>query len=212
MPTPARDSSASSCTAAEVSHLLLLAAAALGGYLVGSVSPAAMFARHVGIDLHDVGSGNVGATNAGRAMGAGVGVVVAVLDVAKGAAPAALFGVWDHRAGLAAGFAAVIGHVSSPWLRGRGGRGVATAMGAVLGSHPLWAPVVLVTWLLVLVAARWVTLASVCGAAALVVVAVVSRASAASLAWAVAIAVVVWWRHRRNLARWVAARRDPTTR
>lgn len=193
-----------------MSDLLLLTAAAVVGYLVGSVSPAAMFARHVGLDLHDIGSGNVGATNAGRAMGARVGVVVALLDVAKGALPAALFGLADHEAGLLAGFAAVLGHVTSPWLRGRGGRGVATAMGAILGSQPIWAPVVLATWVLVAVVARWVTLASICGAAALVVIALATHASGASTAWAVGIAAVVWWRHRRNVATWVATRRGRT--
>jgi glycerol-3-phosphate acyltransferase PlsY len=191
-------------------EVLLLGAAAVVGYLVGSLSPAALFARRIGLDLHKVGSGNVGATNAGRAMGARVGITVALLDVVKGAVPAAAFGAVDHRAGLLAGFAAVVGHVTSPWLRGRGGRGVATAMGAILGSHPIWAPAVLVTWLLVVVVARWVTLASICGAAALVVVAVASRASAPSTAWAVGIAVVVWWRHRRNVVSWVAARRGRT--
>ncbi len=191
-------------------QVLPVAVGAVAGYLAGSVSPAALFARRFRLDLHHLGSGNMGATNAGRAMGARVGLAVAVLDVAKGALPAAVFGWWDHSAGLAAGFAAVVGHVTSPWLRGRGGRGVATAMGAIVGSHPLWAPVVLVTWLLVIALARWVALASICGAAALVAVATASHAPAASIAWAVGIAVVVWARHRDNVVRWLAERRKPT--
>jgi len=68
------------------------------GYATGSLSPAVLIARARGIDLRVVGSGNPGATNAGRAMGRRAGVVVGLLDVAKGAAPAVAFGAVDHRA------------------------------------------------------------------------------------------------------------------
>lgn len=95
------------------------------GYLVGALSPATLLARARGVDLRSVGSGNPGAANAGRALGRRTGVVVALLDIAKGALPAAGFALLDHRAGLLAGVAAVLGHVSSPFLRGRGGKGVA---------------------------------------------------------------------------------------
>ncbi|MGZ6792990.1 MAG: glycerol-3-phosphate acyltransferase, partial [Mycobacteriales bacterium] len=94
--------------------------AALVGYFVGAVSPATLLARARGVDLRTVGSGNPGATNAGRALGRRAGLLVAVLDVAKGAVPAAAFGAADHRAGLVAGLAAVAGHITSPYLRGRG--------------------------------------------------------------------------------------------
>ena len=181
---------------------LLLAAAA--GYLVGAVSPATLLARRAGVDLRAVGSGNPGATNTSRALGRRAGLVVAVLDVLKGLLPAAGFGVVDHRAGLLAGFAAVLGHVTSPFLRGRGGRGVATAAGAILGSHPLWAPVVLLTWVLVLVVARWTALASVSAALAVLVVALVARED---VAWAAALAAVVVVRHQPNVRRMVEARR-----
>jgi fatty acid-binding protein DegV len=116
--------------------LLLLAAAV--GYLCGSVSTATLAARRRGIDLRVVGSGNPGATNVGRALGRRAGIVVALLDVVKGALPAAGFGALDHRAGLVAGAAAMLGHVTSPWLRGprraRGGHGGR--------RHPGFAPAV----------------------------------------------------------------------
>ena len=108
---------------------VLLLVATLIGYLVGTVSPAVLLARRRGVDLRAVGSGNPGASNAGRALGRRTGVLVAVLDVLKGAVPAVAFGGVDHRAGLVAGVAAVLGHVTSPFLRGRGGRGAATAAG-----------------------------------------------------------------------------------
>ena len=178
--------------------------ALLAGYLVGAVSPATLPARRRGIDLHDVGSGNPGATNAGSALGRRTGSAVAVLDVLKGLVPAAAFGAADHRAGLLAGVAAVLGHVTSPFLRGRGGKGVATAAGAILGSHPLWATVVLLTWVVVLVVGRWTALASVCAALAVLVVALVARDD---VLWAAALFLVVLVRHQPNVRRRLEARR-----
>ena len=175
--------------------------AALLGYLLGAVSPATLIARRHGVDLRGVGSGNPGASNAGRALGRRTGIAVAVLDVLKGLVVAAGFGVVDHRAGLVAGVAAVLGHVTSPFLRGRGGKGVATAMGAVLGVHPLWAPVVLVVWLLVLGVSRWIALASV--AAALSVVAVACLLGQ-DVVWAAVLAAVVVVRHQANFLRRLA--------
>lgn len=176
----------------------LLLAAAVVGYVVGSISPATVVATRRGIDLRDVGSGNPGATNVGRALGRRAGVAVAVLDVLKGLVPAAAFGAADHRAGLAAGLAAVLGHVTSPLLRGRGGKGVATAAGAVLGSHPLWGVLVLGLWVVVVAPSRWVALGSVAAAAALPVVAVIAGEDRL---WALALGAVVVVRHAANLRR-----------
>lgn len=175
--------------------------AGLVGYLVGAISPSTLIARRRGIDLRGVGSGNPGASNAGRALGRRTGVAVAVLDVLKGFVPAVGFAAVDHRAGLVAGVAAVLGHVTSPFLRGRGGKGVATAMGAILGSHPLWAPVVLVVWVLVLAGSRWIALASVLAALSVLMLAVVVGED---VVWAAALALVVVARHQANFLRRLA--------
>jgi glycerol-3-phosphate acyltransferase PlsY len=180
------------------------------GYLVGAVSPATLIARARGADLRTSGSGNPGATNVGRVLGRKWGVVVALLDVAKGLVPAAVFGLVMHEAGLLAGFAAMVGHVTSPFLRGRGGKGVATAGGAILGSHPLWAPFVLLTWLVVVGVSRWVALASVVAATVVPVGAVVSGGGVADVLWALAVAALVLVRHRSNFARWWRARTAPS--
>ena len=172
--------------------------AAVVGYLVGAVSPATLFARVRGVDLRSVGSGNPGAANAGRAMGRRTGIVVALLDVAKGAVPAFAFGAFDHEAGLVAGLFAVLGHITSPFLRGRGGKGVATAAGAILGAHPLWLVVVLATWVVVLGVSRWIALASVSAAAASLVLSLVTGHD---VWWAAVITVVVVLRHTGNFAR-----------
>lgn len=172
--------------------------AAVVGYLVGAVSPATLIARARGVDLRAVGSGNPGASNAGRALGRRTGVLVALLDVAKGAVPAAAFGAVAHEAGLVAGLFAVFGHVTSPYLRGKGGKGVATAAGAILGSHPLWLLVVLATWLVVLGVSRWIALASMTSALAVLVTAVVAGHD---VWWAAVITVVVVGRHVGNVLR-----------
>jgi glycerol-3-phosphate acyltransferase PlsY len=183
--------------------MAVLLAAAVVGYLVGALSPATLVARRRGVDLRRIGSGNPGAANVGRALGPRVGVVVALLDVLKGALPATVFGGVEHPAGLLAGFAAVVGHVTSPLLRGRGGKGVATAAGAIVGSHPLWAPLVLLAWLAVLAASRWIALASMSAAVGVLLLAVVLGEDRL---WAAGLATVVVVRHWPNVQHWRAAR------
>ena len=174
----------------------LLVTAAVTAYALGSVSPATIITRRHGVNVRAIGSGNPGATNVGRALGNKAGVLVAVLDVLKGLLPAAGFGAMDHDAGLVAGLFAVLGHITSPLLQGRGGKGVATAFGALLGSHPLWAPIVLAVWLVVLAVSRWVAVASVAACASMVVIALIAGED---LWWAALLAGAVVLRHRRNL-------------
>ena len=186
---------------------LLLALAAVGGYLVGAVSPAALLARSRHVDLRGLGSGNPGATNVGRVLGVRWGVLVALLDVAKGFVPALGFSLAGQDAGLVAGAAAVVGHVSSPFLRGRGGKGVAAAFGAVLGVAPFWAVALLVAFGVVVALSRWVALASMTAAVTLVVLSLVTDAEPAQQVWAGFLAVVILVRHRTNVvARWRAWR------
>lgn len=186
---------------------LAIVLAAVGGYLVGAVSPAALLARSRRVDLRDLGSGNPGATNVGRIMGVRWGVLVALLDVAKGFLPALLASLASADAGLVGGAAAVVGHVSSPFLRGRGGKGVATAFGAVLGVAPFWALALLVAFAVVAAASRWVALGSMTAAVTLVAISLVSEAGLAQQVWAGFLAVVILVRHRTNVvARWRAGR------
>lgn len=171
------------------------------GYAVGSVNPAAIVARVRRTDLRSIGSGNPGATNAARAFGWRVGVLVGVVDLLKGLLPVLLV---DHLgapvAALVAGLAAVVGHVTSPWLRGRGGKGVATSLGAILGVQPVWALPVLLVFGVVLRLTRRVGVASVAGAFVLVPAAVQWHDRPADVVFAVALAALVVVRHRRNLA------------
>lgn len=179
--------------------VLVVVLAAVVGYFVGAINPATLIARAKGIDLSEQGSGNPGATNATRIMGRGVGIFVAVADVLKGLLPALLFSwlAWPE-AGLVAGLAAVIGHVTSPFLRGKGGRGVATAAGAVIASTPAASLVVLATFAVVLALSRWVALASMTSVVALVVAVVLMDYGWEYVVWAIGIASIVLWRHRSH--------------
>jgi glycerol-3-phosphate acyltransferase PlsY len=121
---------------------MLAAFNVLAGYLAGSVPFGVLLTRRLrGVDVRTQGSGNIGATNVARVAGKKLGVVVLLLDAAKGALPvmAALWllpgAFWVH---AAVGLAAFLGHVFPPWLKFRGGKGVATALGVLLVLLP-WA-------------------------------------------------------------------------
>lgn len=183
-----------------------LAAAALVGYGIGAVNPAAIIARARGIDLRAVGSGNPGATNIGRALGPRWAVLVGALDVLKGLLPALAFTLLvNQTAGEVAGAAAVLGHVTSPYLRGRGGKGVATTLGALLGTLPLMAVPVLIGFGVGVLIWRQVGLGAVLGAAVLGVAGLVGFVAGLldlqDATFSVFLSAVVLIRHRRNVAR-----------
>jgi glycerol-3-phosphate acyltransferase PlsY len=178
--------------------------AAVVGYALGAVNPAAIVARVFGIDLRTTGSGNPGATNVGRALGARWGVVVGVLDILKGFLPAWAFGYFvGQTAGEVAGLAAVIGHITSPYLRGRGGKGVATTLGAILGVQPLLAIPVLVAFGLGVAVWHRVGLGAVLGAVALIVSGIVGWTvgwtDESDMWFAVVLGMLVLFRHQRNI-------------
>lgn len=198
--------------------LLWAAIATVVAFFVGSVNPATIVARVLGRDLSASGSGNPGATNAGRVLGVRWGVVVAVLDVLKGLVPAyvALRYGGVHLADVV-GVAAVLGHVFSPFLKGRGGKGVATALGAIVGVQPLFGVVIVVVFALVFALGRWVAGASLSAAGTLAVLGVlagpglldivgVSGGGWWTTAWAVVLAAIVVARHQANIEGWWRAR------
>ncbi|MGB7980781.1 MAG: glycerol-3-phosphate acyltransferase [Candidatus Nanopelagicales bacterium] len=178
--------------------------AGVAGYVLGSLSPAAAAARLRGVDLRGSGSGNPGATNAARAMGVRVGVVVGGLDVAKGYAPVAYFSQYGAPAGHVAGVSAVLGHVTSPLLRGRGGKGVATSLGAILAIEPIWAVPVLAGFGTAVALTREVGIGSVVGSLTLVPTSLAVWDGWAGVGFAVGMSALVVHRHRRNLRTFAA--------
>lgn len=177
-------------------------------YLLGS-TPFAYFAGRLlrGIDLRQHGSGNLGATNVYRTLGATAAIVVLLLDAAKGALPVLYFPAMTGVDGAgwppAFGIAAIVGHVR-PYagLFKGGGKGVATASGVFAALAPVPFLAAFVTFVLVVTITRYVSLGSMLGAVALAA-AVLAREGARSplAAVAVALAGFVVWTHRANIAR-----------
>jgi glycerol-3-phosphate acyltransferase PlsY len=185
---------------------LVIWAAAVLGFFVGGVSPAAIMAKVRHVDLRQ-GSGNPGATNVGRVLGVRWGVAVALLDVLKGLVPT-LLALWlgDRLMAYAVGLACVLGHVLSPYLRGRGGKGVATSMGAALAVFPWFALGMFLVFGVILWRTRWVAGASLVAAGMLGLypaLAPLPEPVAVGRAWGISIALIVIVRHQGNIRRWV---------
>ena len=131
--------------------ILLTIALAAGGYILGAVPFALVVARGLyGVDIRTMGTGNVGAGNVRAVLGTGAGAVVMTCDMAKGFVPAlaAVFLLPAWPAALVA-FMPVVGHQYSVFLRGAGGKGIATAAGAVLPLAPIVFAVTMVPWIVV---------------------------------------------------------------
>jgi acyl phosphate:glycerol-3-phosphate acyltransferase len=156
-----------------------------------------------GVDIRTLGSGNVGATNVWRVFGPKLGLIVALLDVAKGFAPAlaATLAV-DHLAGVLAGAAAMLGHWRPLFLGfAKGGKMVATCGGAFLGLAPVVGLVGAVVWLLVFALTRYASVSSIVAAIALPVAALLLGEPWPVLVFSVGAALAVLVLHRGNLAR-----------
>ena len=187
-----------------------MAVVVLIAYLIGSIPFALILARRWGADLRQVGSGNLGAANVMRASGVTAGVLVAALDMAKGAAS-----VWiASRVGdgtdlpAAAGLAAIIGHVYPIWLRFRGGKGVATACGAFAMLTPMAVPPVLAIFAAVVWLTQYISLGSVLASMALPPLAYAMGSPAPAVVAAGAAAAIIVFRHRSNVLRvWAGTER-----
>ncbi len=190
--------------------LALVSAVALGGIPSGP-----LVARYLGdVDIRAVGSGNIGATNIYRAFGFKWAAAVFLADAVKGFVPAIMARglTLPPVAVMAAGLLAVLAHIFSPYLRGKGGKGVATAFGVMLAIVPGAALLALVVWAAIALPTRRVSLASL-------VAAVVLPLAALGLAhfWAYRIGAflvtgIVIYSHRDNIARIRAGKEKPVER
>jgi glycerol-3-phosphate acyltransferase PlsY len=141
----------------------------LAAYLVGSIPFGFLIARSRGVDLRAAGSGNIGATNVGRLLGKKIGVLVFLLDFAKGAVPVAV-ARWfslDEWLIVSVGLASILGHVFPIWLRFQGGKGVATGTGAIAVLLPFPTAGAFLIWIVLFCSTRYVSLASILGASTL---------------------------------------------
>ena len=179
----------------------------LASYLLGAIPTSYLVSRFIaGIDLRKHGSGNLGATNLYRVLGWKYAVPVALFDIAKGAIPVLVFARQASDSQLfamACGVAAIVGHVFSVFVGFRGGKGVATAAGVVLGLTPMALGVAALVWVVLVVLTGYVSLGSIAAAAVLpVAVYLLEDSVRPEILWVdIAIAAGVTLTHRRNIQR-----------
>jgi len=196
----------------------ILTGVALLAYLLGSLPTGYIAGRLAGVDIRKVGSGNVGATNVTRVLGKRFGYPVFLVDFAKGLAAVMLAVIMAKAAQSSAQFVdlcaaigaicSLMGHSYSIWLGFRGGKGVATLMGALFGINWITALIVCVVWIAVFEATRYVSLASIAAAVALpIAVAIVlflkGLPTPIPLYFSFCLGAIVVVRHRSNLSRLV---------
>ena len=184
---------------------------AVAGFLSGSLPFGYFAGRMRGMDIREHGSGNIGATNVIRVLGKGIGIPVFVLDLLKGLVPVLMMKglgaeswVW-----VLTGMCAILGHMFTPWLGFKGGKGVATAAGVLLGIEPLSMLVGLGVWLGFYFGTRYVSLASMMAGVGVAGTMAVQMGQSGQwdrvlLGFGVALALLVILRHRANIGRLIA--------
>jgi acyl phosphate:glycerol-3-phosphate acyltransferase len=183
-------------------------------YLLGSLVGSLLIGKFRGIDIRTMGSGNAGATNMLRTQGKPIALAVLVIDFGKGWLATSVLAAWSPP-GIGAdpalhawcisvcGLAVMIGHIYPLWYGFRGGKGVATFLGAVLGVSPMLALVAVAVWVVVVVICGYVSLGSMVAAAAVAVVIATGSAAerAPLLLFGVLAALLIVYTHRANIAR-----------
>jgi acyl phosphate:glycerol-3-phosphate acyltransferase len=178
----------------------------LVAYLIGSLSGSLLLGKLRGVDIRTQGSGNAGGTNAFRTQGATFALGVVAIDIGKGVLATWLALRWGSAASAhwlryAAAFAAVVGHIWPVWHGFRGGKGAATAMGAIFMLWPLAMPGLFVLWALSLILTGYVGLSTMLAAFGLAVASLIANNDTARSVFAVALAALIVFSHRANLAR-----------
>jgi glycerol-3-phosphate acyltransferase PlsY len=189
-------------------NVILAIAAA---YLLGATPTSYLAGKLVrGVDLRDHGSKNLGATNVFRILGWKYAIPVAVFDIAKGAIPVLLFSGWagaDERPWIpvALGGAAVLGHMFSPYVRFRGGKGVATAAGMFLALAPLAVLIAMLVWGLCLRLTGYVSLSSIVAVGSVPLSIALLQPHSPYVFWSsVGLVALIIFAHRRNIGRLLA--------
>ena len=189
----------------------------IGSYLLGSVPTAYIFAKFTkGIDIRKFGSGNVGATNAIRILGKGPGIAVLILDILKGFAAVILLGdlaaakvafISDELLRIILGISCICGHNWTIFLRFKGGKGVATTFGVLIAlavkisGFKIILGMTVLTWFVVFLIARIVSLASLLSGLALVLYMVLFKQSRILIVASIILSILIILRHKSNLKR-----------
>jgi acyl phosphate:glycerol-3-phosphate acyltransferase len=188
-------------------------------YLLGSIPTGYLVARARGLDIRDVGSGNIGATNVFRSMGRGAGVVVLTVDFLKGFLACGLvpplmlmmLGLRDsgmdrlvEAMAVAGAVAAILGHNYTCWLRFKGGKGIATSAGVLTALVPWALLIILIVWLVVFGLWRYVSLASIAASLALPPAIWMTGGSVTLIGICTGLTCLAVYKHRSNVQRLLA--------
>lgn len=199
--------------------VLAIILCAVGGYISGATPFGYLAGKLKGIDIRQHGSGNIGATNAIRVLGKGIGIPVFILDLLKGWLPIWLAKEWlgsmPEAAALLSttavvtGFAAVLGHMFTFWLGFKGGKGVATTAGVLLGIAPMAMLGGLIVWLAIFFTTRFVSLASMMAGVGVFGTLLIGMIRSGTwdlvlLGFGLLVMILVIVRHRGNITRLLA--------
>ena len=177
----------------------------VAAYFFGAIPFGLIIARSQGVDIRAKGSGNIGATNVYRVMGKNWGLLTFLLDALKGFIPAYFFVEWSgsHEIeGVYCGLMAIIGHSFPIYLRFKGGKGVATSAGMLLGVAPYAVGIGLISWIVFMVLFRYVSLASILATIIVSVTVWMQDAQPLISQWLITLlSLLIIWLHRSNIER-----------
>lgn len=186
---------------------------AVASYLVGSIPSGFLAGRICGVDLRTQGSGNIGATNALRVLGKGWGYAVFLVDFLKGVLPVLLAGFFGSQEGISsstapgavAGLCLLLGHSFPCWLGFKGGKGIASSAGVIVGLFPAAFLFCLGIWMLVFTITRYVSVASIAASIALptavTILFLLQKTDWLGLVISILMCALALWRHRANFSR-----------
>ena len=188
----------------------------LSAYLLGSIPTGYLLARFRGVDIRQVGSGNIGATNVFRILGKKAGTFVLLADALKGFMACYFLGEIAEELfrgkvnqaatpreyySLVAGLAAILGHNYTCWLRFRGGKGIATSAGVLIALVPWALLIILAIWIIVFATSRYVSLASISAAFSLPFAVWLTHGTRAMVLIMAGVGALAIYKHRANIQR-----------
>ncbi len=185
-------------------NVLTLLALTLISYLIGSIPFGLLIAKTKGLDIREQGSGNIGATNVLRCLGKPLGIACFILDVLKGYLPAAFFPILGNCGsdfGILFGVAAILGHNFSVFLHFKGGKGVATSAGVLIGIAPLAVGLGMLSWALVFFISGYVSLGSIAASAVVILAGWLGGYGLVTALALTLLGTLSIYRHRSNIKR-----------
>ena len=185
-------------------NLLSLLGALVFGYLLGSIPFGVIFTRMAGLgDVRKIGSGNIGATNVLHTGRKGLAAATLLGDALKGTAAVVIAAQWGPNFAAVAALGAFLGHLFPVWLGFKGGKGVATFIGVLIGLKPLAAVIFAVVWLGLAFTTRYSSLSAlIASAVSPVALWLLGEPGMASMA--IILAALLWWKHSENISRLLA--------